>query len=70
MSEVWAATQVVNKDINVKAARNFRPLIATDGKTPISQEMRDRKVKLEDIETPEQKLGVYLDPWTNIQWIE
>jgi hypothetical protein len=70
LSEVWAVTPVESKGNEVKATTQFHPLIATDGKTIISQEMRGRRVKLEDIRTSDRELGVYLDPFTNIQWIE
>lgn len=72
LSEVWAGTQVVDSKNNqiVAITRSHGPLMATDGKTLITNEMRERRVKLEDIHTPDRELGVYLDPFTNIQWLE
>jgi hypothetical protein len=32
--------------------------------------MRARRVKLEDIHTHNQNYAVWLDPFTNIQWLE
>jgi hypothetical protein len=71
LSEVWAGTQVEGKSSQVSAVtKPHGQLIAIDGKTLITDEMRARKVKLEDINNPDGNQAVYLDPFSNAQWIE
>jgi hypothetical protein len=51
---------------------NFDPnhLMATDGKTAITEDMRNRAVKLEDSTSLSSPNKVFIDPWTNIKWVE
>ena len=71
LSKGWAGTEI--GDNRVAKQIGFFPehrLVAIDGKTIITGEMRARRVKLEDIHTPNQNYSVWLDPFTNVQWLE
>jgi hypothetical protein len=43
--------------------------VGTDGKTPITEEMRKRAIKLEQFDMrPPNK--IFIDPFTNTKWVE
>lgn len=67
LSEVWAGTDT-EKSAGAKPVKHLA-LVAMDG-TEITPDMRERKVKIEDITTPDGQKAVYIDPFTNKQWIE
>ena len=71
LSRGWAGTETDGGKIEKQI--EFFPghrLVATDGKTIVTSEMRARRVKLEDIHTRDQNFSVWLDPFTNVQWLE
>ena len=77
ISEVWAGAEIEpqpeskkNRDLFSYYDNRYRAVASRDGKTPITGEMRRRAVKLEDVNTPNQRFSVWLDPWTNTQWFE
>jgi integrase len=71
LSKGWAGTEIGDNRVE-KQTELFHEhrLVATDGKTIITGEMRARRVKLEDIHTSNQNYSVWLDPFTNTQWLE
>lgn len=71
LSKVWAGTDIEKPQKTEQIGLFYNPnrLVATDGKTPISEEMRKRAVKLEQIDMrPPNK--IFIDPFTNVKWVE
>lgn len=71
LSRAWAGAKVAEpeqKQLHFDF-HHYR-LVATDGKTPITEEMRRRAILLEKINTPNQKMKLYIDPFTNLKWLE
>jgi hypothetical protein len=72
LSEAWSGTEI---EAAPKPEKDLFPyydpnrLVATDGKTLITEEMRRRAIMLEqyDIRPPNK---VFVDPWTNVKWVE
>jgi len=72
LSKIWHGAEINKGDKGKKGQTQLgkKLVICTDGKTIVTDEMRARKVKLEDIQTPDGHVAVWLDPFTNSQWIE
>jgi hypothetical protein len=77
LSKAWkgksttAAPEPIGQPVTVQPAhqRGLLGLVATDGKTPISSEMRARAIKLEELNMhPPNK--IFIDPFTNTKWVE
>lgn len=72
LSEIWAGTEIEKTQNNPRPKSvelpGFDPgqLMSSDGTTPITPDMRDRKVCIENNPT----CKVYIDPFTNTQWVE
>jgi hypothetical protein len=77
LSESWSGTEIESDPFDPKQKKGkakpqglpgFDPsqLMSSDGTTVITPEMRDRKICIEDNPT----CKVYIDPFTNIQWVE
>ncbi len=71
LSKIWHGT-VVAEPVDTKQQTRLgqKLVLAADGKTVITDEMRARKVKLEDIQSADGPVGVWLDPFSNSQWVE
>lgn len=69
LSQVWAGTEVT-KCKQEKQVRLPTGLVSSaDGKTPITEEMRARSIKLEQLDmNPPNK--IFIDPFTNVKWVE
>ncbi len=72
LSEAWSGTEI---EAEPKAQKDLfqyydpNRLVATDGKTPITDEMRRRAIKLEQYNMrPPNK--IFIDPFTNTKWVE
>ena len=70
LSRIWAGTEIEQKPKDqMDLFYNPHRLVATDGETPITEEMRKRAVKLEHLAMrPPNK--VFIDPFTNTKWVE
>ena len=70
LSKIWHGTVVEPVEGGKQQTRLGQKLVlAMDGKTVVSDEMQARKVKLEDIATPDGPEAVWIDPISNSQWI-
>lgn len=70
LSKAWSGTEIERQKSKEVDLFHYRHgLVATDGKTPITTEMRRRGILIEKIDmTPPNR--IYLDPWTNLRWVE
>jgi hypothetical protein len=72
LSEAWSGMEI---EVGPKPQKDLfqyydpNRLVATDGKTPITEEMRRRAIKLEqyDMRPPNK---IMMDPFTNLKWVE
>jgi len=75
ISEIWAGAEVESEERKTKPTDLFQfydpryGLVATDGRTPITSQMRARAIKLEQIDMRPPN-SIWIDPFTNIRWVE
>lgn len=69
LSEAWSGTAIEQKIQPQKSLFDPRHLVATDGKTPVTEEMRRRAIQMEKLDmNPPNKIMV--DPFTDTHWVE
>ena len=72
LSEAWSGTEIEAEPKPQKDLFQYydpNRLVGTDGKTPITEEMRKRAIKLEQFDMrPPNK--IFIDPFTNTKWVE
>ncbi len=68
LSEIWAGTDVAQTAAS-QPVNPCRALACIDG-SELSPDIKARGVKVEDIDTPQGHRAVYIDPFTNKQWVE
>lgn len=71
LSEAFSGVKVEipHKDESIYSFWNYE-LLATDGKTPITPEMRARRILVEEMKFTRQTFRIYMDPITGLQWVE
>lgn len=70
LSEAWSGTEIEQKAQPQQSLFDPRyGLVATNGKTKVTDEMRKRAIQLDKIDmNPPNK--IMLDPFTNLKWVE